>query len=84
MLFAVTTIRLNIQTFAFEHTETNGLLLLGDLEKELIAIGDEFKQFENCLEMPIGKSIEVHNSKHFEEPNRRCIGRRVTYIHRIS
>lgn len=80
MLFTVTTIRINNQTRAFENTEINAFMLLGDIEKELITNGCDFSQFERILNMQKGDSITCESTI-YTGINK---GTRFTYIHRVS
>lgn len=80
MLFTVTTIRLNSGTKIFENTESNKFMLMGDIEKEFIYGGFEFKCFEDVCQMNKGQSKTFENTI-YNGDNK---GTRFMYVHRIS
>jgi len=86
MLFNVVTIRINTQTKVFEEIESNGVMLLGDLESKLINEGNDFQDFEECCDLLTGDSCileaTIYDSKLENRIN--VIGLRKTCVTRIN
>lgn len=59
IMYTLTLVRINLVSKVFENTEFHGILLLGDIEKELAAHNTSFEDVEKVLNLKKGERTTI-------------------------